>query len=63
MAELARPRLAFDRSCRACARRDVPLPPALPGVGDDFDWLVRDFDGFRRFMLEDLAARFSEHTR
>jgi hypothetical protein len=63
MAELARPVLRFDQSCRACARRDVPLPAALPEVGDDFDWLVRDFDGFRRFMLEDLAARFPERQR
>jgi len=63
MADLARAMLAFDRSCRACARREVPLPPALPGVGDDFDWLARDYDGFRRFMLEDLAARFPERQR
>jgi hypothetical protein len=41
----------------------VALPPALPVVGDDFDWLVRDFDSFRRFMLEELAARFPERRR
>ena len=32
-------------------------------LGDDFDWLVRDYDSFRRFMLEELAARFPERTR
>ncbi len=63
MAELARAQLRFDSSCSACARREVALPEALPAVGDDFDWLVRDYDGFRRFMLEDLAARFPERTR
>lgn len=63
MAELARSQLRFDTSCSACARREVALPGALPAVGDDFDWLVRDYDGFRRFMLEDLAARFPERTR
>jgi hypothetical protein len=41
----------------------VALPAPLPEIGDDFDWLVRDFEGFRRFMLEDLAARFPERTR
>jgi len=63
MAELEQPSLRFDTSCRACAQRIVPLPAALPQVGDDFDWQVRDFDGFRRFMLEDLAARFPERQR
>jgi hypothetical protein len=63
MAELARAVLRFDRSCRACARREIALPPELPPVGDDFDWQVRDYEGFRRFMLEDLAARFPERQR
>jgi hypothetical protein len=63
VAELARPRLDFSTNCRGCARREVKLPVALPEIGDDFDWLVRDYDGFRRFMLEDLAARFPERTR
>lgn len=63
MAELPRPHLHFDRSCRTCAVREVQLPPPLPHIGDDFDWLVRDYDGFRRFMMEDLAARFPERTR
>src|SRR5262249_7600708 len=63
MAELPRATLEFGTNCRDCARREVKLPPALPEIGDDFDWLVRDYDGFRRFMLEDLAARFPERTR
>ena len=32
-------------------------------MGDDFDWLLRDYDGFRMFMLEELAARFPERRR
>ncbi|MHC4308363.1 MAG: hypothetical protein ACYSSN_00325 [Planctomycetota bacterium] len=32
-------------------------------MGDDFDWRVRDYDGFRLFMLEELAARFPERKR
>jgi hypothetical protein len=63
MADLARAVLRFDRSCRACARREIALPAELPAVGDDFDWQVRDYEGFRRFMLEDLAARFPERQR
>ena len=55
--------LEFGGRCPDCAERRVALPPALPVVGDDFDWLVRDFDSFRRFMLEELAARFPERRR
>jgi len=33
-------------ACRAAAE-----------VGDDFDWLTRDYDGFRLFMMEELSAR------
>lgn len=63
MAELPRPVLEFQDSCRQCARREVVIPGPLPEIGDDFDWLTRDFEGFRRFMLEDLAARFPERAR
>ena len=42
--------------CPDCGVREVHLPAPLPKVGDDFDWLVRDYDGFRMFMLEELAA-------
>jgi hypothetical protein len=52
--------LEFGGHCPDCAERRVALPLALPAVGDDFYWLVRDFDSFRRFMLEELAARFPE---
>jgi hypothetical protein len=63
MAENPQITLAFGGRCPDCAERRVALPPALPVVGDDFDWLVRDFDSFRRFMLEELAARFPERRR
>jgi hypothetical protein len=39
------------------------LPGALPDVGDDFDWLTRDYDGLRLFMMEELAARMPERTQ
>jgi hypothetical protein len=63
MAENPQTTLTFNGGCPDCAERQVQLPPALPEVGDDFDWLVRDYDSFRRFMLEELAARFPERTR
>jgi len=50
-------------NCFRCAERVTQLPSTLPPVGDDFDWRVRDFDGFRQFMMEDLAARFPERKR
>lgn len=47
-----------------CARRVVKgLPIPLPDVGNDFDWQVRDYDSFRLFMLEELAARVPERKR
>jgi hypothetical protein len=55
--------LEFGDGCPDCGRRRVDLPATLPSVGDDFDWLVRDYDGFRRFLLEELAARFPERRR
>ena len=39
------------------------LPRPLPEIGDDFDWLTRDYDGFRLFMMEELAARIPERQR
>lgn len=56
-------RLKFRGSCPDCAVREVELPPVLPDTGDDFDWGARDYDGFRMFMLQELAARFPERTR
>jgi hypothetical protein len=52
-----------EKGCPDCGKRVVELPVPLPAVGDDFDWLVRDYDGFRLFMLEQLAARFPERSR
>ncbi len=55
--------LRFDGLCPDCGKRHVNLPETLPGIGDDFDWLIRDYDGFRLFMMEELAARFPERRR
>jgi hypothetical protein len=55
--------LEYTDGCPDCARRRVELPQVLPAVGDDFDWDLRDYDGFRLFMLEALAARFPERRR
>jgi hypothetical protein len=63
MAATLVPHLRFVRSCSDCGLRDVHLPEPLPALGDDFDWLVRDYDGFRLFMLEELAARYPERRR
>lgn len=56
-------RLEYAGGCPDCGRRHVELPPVLPTIGDDFDWDLRDYDGFRLFMLEALAARFPERRR
>ena len=63
MAETPEIKLHFRGSCPDCGVREVILPAALADVGDDFDWLVRDYNGFRIFMLEELAARFPERKR
>lgn len=63
MADTPVPELSFAGSCPDCGQRQVELPKPLPKVGDDFDWRVRDYDGFRLFMLEELAARFPERSR
>lgn len=63
MAETPIPKLKFAGTCPDCGRREVDLPKRLPTVGDDFDWRTRDYDGFRLFMLEELAARFPERSR
>jgi hypothetical protein len=55
--------LLFSGACPDCGERRVVLPPPLPTVGDDFDWRTRDYDSFRRFMLEELFARFPERDR
>ncbi len=63
MAENPASILTFEGRCPDCAERRVELPPPLPEPGDDFDWLARDYDSFRRLMLEELAGRFPERTR
>lgn len=63
MAEEPGVRLTFPGGCPDCGDRQVALPAPLPAVGDDFDWRVRDYDGFRLAMLEELAARYPERTR
>jgi len=55
--------LHFRGTCPDCGVREVYPPAPLATVGDDFDWRVRDYDGFRMFMLEELAARFPERKR
>lgn len=67
MAQTPEPLLTFhqcdDSCCGDCGERQVDLPQPLPPIGDDFDWLLRDYDGFRLFILEELAARFPERRR
>jgi hypothetical protein len=63
VAETPIPRLHFPAGPEERARREVTLPTALPSIGDDFDWLLRDFESLRRFMLEELAARFPQRRR
>ena len=63
MAEEPGVQLTFPGGCPDCGDRRVDLPLPLPAVGDDFDWRVRDYDGFRLAMLEELAARYPERTR
>jgi hypothetical protein len=63
MADAPTLEIRYQGSCPDCGVREVQLPAALPDAGDDFDWKVRDYDGFRIFMLEELTARFPERTR
>lgn len=63
MAKLDLPRLIFDGSCPDCGQRVAVLPLPIPGVEDDFDWQTRDYDGFRLFMMQELASRFPERRR
>jgi len=63
MADAPVANLVFSGSCPDCGERRMVLPPPLPAVGDDFDWRSRDYDSFRRFMLEELFARFPERDR
>ncbi|WP_198264484.1 hypothetical protein [sulfur-oxidizing endosymbiont of Gigantopelta aegis] len=60
MAGEPRVELKYTEGCGDCGQRHVELPATLVDIGDDFDWDVRDYDGYRLFMLEELAARFPE---
>jgi hypothetical protein len=63
VAETPEIELGFDGGCPDCGQRTIRLPYPLPEIGDDFDWTARDFDGFRHFLLEELAAAFPERSR
>ncbi|MDH5573298.1 MAG: hypothetical protein OEY89_16165, partial [Gammaproteobacteria bacterium] len=63
MATLNNPRLFFSGNCPDCGEREIILPDPLPEIGDDFDWSARDYDSIRRFMMEELAARFPDRQR
>lgn len=66
MANRPLPQLSFHdagSACFECGERITQLPHNLPSVENDFDWKVRDFDGYLKFMLDDLIARFPERTR
>ncbi len=63
MADSPQVELNFHGTCPDCGVREVHLPASLAEPGDDFDWRVRDYDGFRMFMMEELAARFPDRKR
>ena len=63
MAESPQPELVFEGGCPDCGTRRIRPPDPLPGVPDDFDWTVRDYDSFRLFMMQELAARAPERPR
>jgi len=56
--------LSFDtEGCPDCGSRRVQFPPLPVPVPDDFDWTARDWDGFRRVMLESLASDNPDRAR
>jgi hypothetical protein len=63
MAEMKDSIVNFSGGCTDCGDRSAVLPIPLPGVDDDFDWKVRDYDSFRLFMMQELAYRFPERER
>lgn len=63
MAENPTRTLIFQDGCGDCGERRVALPLPAPAIADDFDWLVRDYDSFRLFMMEELAHRFPARKR
>ena len=56
MADRPKSELVWGDGCPDCGTRVTALPADPLPVLDDFDWSVRDFEGFRRVMLEELAA-------
>src|ERR1700749_1325540 len=63
VADKPEPTLEWGGGCPDCAQRKVDPQDPLPAVGDDFDWQIRDFDGFRAFMLQELMAHYPQRTR
>lgn len=56
--------LEFDTGgCPDCGVRRVRMPTEPVPLGDGFDWSARDFEGFRRMMLERLAAENPDRQR
>ena len=49
--------------CPDCGRRIAEMPVDPVSVPDDFNWKARDYEAFRQFMLEDLAAADPERQR
>lgn len=63
MAELPAPVVVFDDGCPDCGQRQADLPLPIPRLDDDFDWLARDYDSFRLFMMQELASRAPDRAR
>ena len=63
MADAPQKTLLWGTGCGDCAERRVALPRPFPEIDDDFDWMVRDYDSFRLFMMEELAHRFPGRHR
>lgn len=63
MADAPNKELIFAEGCGDCGERRVDLPAPFPDIPDDFDWLARDYDSIRLFMMEELAHRFPARKR
>lgn len=63
MAASPQKQLVFEIGCGDCGERRAVLPGLPPQIDDDFDWQTRDYDGFRLFMMEELAHRFPARKR
>lgn len=61
-----RPDLVLDfgnGDCADCASRQAQMPPMPVEVPGDIDLTIRDFEGFRQMMLENLALDNPDRTR